>query len=82
MLYQEDVESTFKDLYDVYLDWCDNNLERPYSKNTFSKYLRDNALKMGLSYKKNIPMNDGKYARGYKGISRCPGMNPFTKDKM
>ena len=82
LLYQEDVESTFKDLYDVYLDWCDNNLERPYSKNTFSKYLRDNALKMGLSYKKNIPMNDGKYARGYKGISRCPGMNPFTKDKM
>ena len=68
-----------KELYDIYLAWCEDNLEKPRVMNSFSKYLKGNAQKLGLEYKKNIPMPGGRFARGYKGICRHPGENPFEK---
>ena len=77
--YQEDAEMPVKELYDIYLAWCEDNLEKPRVMNSFSKYLKGNAQKLGLEYKKNIPMPGGRFARGYKGICRHPGENPFEK---
>lgn len=75
--FQKDVEISTKELYEIYLTWCEDNLEKPRVINSFSKYMKSNAEKMHLIYDKNIRISGGKAVRGYRGICRHPGPKPF-----
>ena len=59
-------------LYQVYLDWCEDNSLMPMSKIKFWEYLSQNAALYGISHSRNIPIGNGKFARGFQGIKTCP----------
>ena len=61
---------TSRALYRVYKDWCEDNAMTAMSSTSFSQYLSQNQAALGLTYSNNIPIGNGRYARGYKGI-RC-----------
>ena len=75
--FQKDVEITTKEFYEVYLQWCEDNLEKPRAQNTFSNFFKANGIKYGLVAKKNITTHDGKYVRGFTGVCKAFGPNPF-----
>ena len=77
LLFQPDAEIPTKDLYDIYLEWCEDNGEKPRVMSSFSKFLKINADKYGLVYDKNIQLRNGKKVRGYHGVCRHPGPCPF-----
>lgn len=58
-------------LYEVYRDWCDDNNIAPLGTKTVSSFLKQNHLEYGLSYTSHVPIGNGKYARGFKGIRLC-----------
>ena len=61
-------------LYGVYRDWCDDNAVTPMSSNSLIQYLNQNQSRFGLTYSPNIPIGNGRRARGYQGIRICPRM--------
>lgn len=65
---EENTHAGSKDLYIAYSMWCRDNLEKPRSEKSFSKYIKANAEKMGLTYEKNLDIGYGKKVRGYHGI--------------
>lgn len=77
LLFQKDAEIPTKELYDIYMEWCEDNGEKPRVLNSFSKFLRENADKYGLVYDKNLQLRNGKKVRGYHGVCRHPGPCPF-----
>ncbi len=77
--FQEDAEISAKELYEIYVDWCVDNCEKARAQNSFAKAFKVHAEKRGLEYQKNMKLSDGKLARGYKGLCRHPGKNPFSK---
>lgn len=62
--------ATSRALYRVYKDWCEDNAMTAMSSTSFSQYLNQNQATLGLIYSNNIPIGNGRYARGYRGI-RC-----------
>lgn len=76
--FQSDMEITTKEFYEIYLQWCEDNLERPRAQNTFSSFFKEHGREYGLEEKKNIRNSAGKYVRGFKGVCRSPGPNPFV----
>ena len=62
--------ATSRALYRVYKDWCEDNAMTAMSGTSFSQYLSQNQAALSLTYSNNIPIGNGRYARGYKGI-RC-----------
>ena len=77
--FQEDMEISAKELYEIYVDWCQDNCEKARAQNSFSKAFKTYAEKRGLEYKKNMKLSDGKRGRGYRGLCKHFGENPFTK---
>ena len=77
--FHEDMEISAKDLYEIYMDWCMDNCEKARAQNSFSKAFKAYAEKRGLEYQKNLKLPNGKHCRGYKGLCRHPGENPFTR---
>ena len=65
---EKDTYASSRQLYFAYRRWCEDNLEKPRAENTFKKYLNENAETLELSYDKNLPGNNGKTVRGYRGI--------------
>ena len=61
---------TSRDLYHAYRDWCDDNAMMAMSSSSFITYINQNQRGFGITYSTNIPIGNGRYARGYKGI-RC-----------
>ena len=61
-------------LYGVYRDWCDDNAVTPMSSTSLIQYLNQNQSRFGLIYSTNIPIGNGRRARGYHGIRICPRM--------
>ena len=61
-------------LYGVYKDWCDDNAVTPMSSTSLAQYLNQNQSRFGLIYSTNIPIGNGRRARGYQGIRICPRM--------
>ncbi|MBR3241834.1 MAG: DNA primase, partial [Parasporobacterium sp.] len=55
-------------LYAAYQKWCDANVERVLSQKTFANYLSQHQEKLGIRYRKNIPVRMNQTARGYEGI--------------
>ena len=77
LLFRPEAEISTKDLYDIYLEWCEENGEKPRVLSSFSKFLKINADKYGLAYDKNIQLRNGRKVRGYHGVCRHPGPCPF-----
>jgi putative DNA primase/helicase len=63
--------ATSRQLYSVYRDWCEDNATRALSDRTFWSYLREHTIDLGLDYTNTIPIGNGRYARGFKGIGLC-----------
>ena len=61
---------TSRALYHAYRDWCDDNAMMAMSSSSFITYINQNQRGFGITYSTNIPIGNGRYARGYKGI-RC-----------
>ena len=66
--------ATSRALYRVYKDWCEDNAMTAMSSTSFSQYLSQNQAALGLTYSNNIPIGNGRRARGYQGIRICPRM--------
>jgi hypothetical protein len=48
--------------------WCYDNVEKPRTSNTFSKYIREHAEELNVEGNKNVPISMSKTARGFNGI--------------
>lgn len=60
--------ATSKALYETYCKWCSDNVEKPMSAKSFSSHLRQHEEEYGIKYSTNIIGENGKNARGFKGI--------------
>lgn len=61
-------------LYEMYFNWCDKNGLESLKRNTFIKWISDNAQKYEITYDKNI-LEGTSYVRGFKEIR----LNGFIK---
>lgn len=68
VMLEHGTRASTKDLYYAYVTWCKDNVEKPRSEKSFSKYLKQYAEHMGLVYDKNMDAGFGKKVRGYYGI--------------
>lgn len=59
-------------LYQVFKDWCEDNSIELMGTGAFSKALHMEAENFGLQFDYNIPVGNGKKARGYRGVSTAP----------
>lgn len=55
-------------IYKAYLDWCAENATAAISLRSFTSFLKDNQDTFYISYDKNISIENGRLARGFKGI--------------
>jgi len=63
---------TSKLLYDVYTDWCTDNMVRPLSPRIVWTYLNQNAARYGIAHSRSIYAGNGKCVRGFTGIRLLP----------
>lgn len=61
-----------RQLYQAYRGWSEDNSMTPISMDEFARTMRQEAECLGLRFDYNIPVGDGKRARGYKGIMAAP----------
>lgn len=61
-------ECTSRKLYEVYCAWCQDNALRPLGAYSFWGYLQQNLETYHLAHTRTIPIGNGKYARGFRGI--------------
>ena len=66
--FEENTTATTKKLYGAYARWCDDNLEKPVSFNTFKLRLGRDAERLKIRHTKSIPGDGGKKIRGYIGV--------------
>ena len=59
-------------LYECYMQWCNDNMTSPLSRHSFATSLRSESCQFGLTYDNNVPIGQGRRARGYKGIYIIP----------
>ena len=67
-LYSEGASITSRKFYHLYQEWCDDNMIKPYSAQTFWTFLRQEAMYFGIMPSKHIHIGEGKDARGFHGI--------------
>ena len=60
----ETIRST--DLYQIYVNWCEDNLEKPRASTSFLHYLKENQKRYGIIYDDKCMGN----CRGFHGICR------------
>lgn len=58
-------------LYAIYRSWCEDNAYFPLRPNTFWAFLNQNLATYGLTPTRSVPIGNGKYARGFLGITAC-----------
>ena len=63
-----------RNLYQVYQDWCEDNLLHPLSQRTFWSFLNQNARRFGLRQSTHINAGNGRYVRGFHGIRKATGL--------
>ena len=68
---QEHYAST-RQLYQTYRNWSEDNSMTPISMDEFARHLRQEAEALNLRFSYNIPVGNGKRARGYFGIAAAP----------
>lgn len=64
----KDERSSCKSLYDKYIEWCADNLKKPYVEKTFVTGLKALSGKYCLTYLEKIRTIGDKYQAGFKGI--------------
>ncbi len=69
--FEKSCYASTKDLYQAYVKWCGDNVEKPLAEKTFTGQLRKDAERLGITYDKNLDIGGGKRARGYRGIFVC-----------
>lgn len=62
---------TSKDFYALYVDWCEDNNEKPRTDNSFKQHVNTHAKALRVERSENIRTPDGRRVRGYKGIVSC-----------
>lgn len=77
--FREGAASSSRELYAVYKGWCDDNTVTPLAPRTFGGFMKDNLDRYGLRYDTNIPIGNGKRARGFRGIE-CARLGRFEED--
>ena len=60
---------SFRQLYEIYLDWCTDNGTRGLSRQSFAQYLNQNQQSLGITYSRTVPLSPGRRVRGYQGIA-------------
>ncbi len=65
-----------RELYGVYKGWCEDNMVTPLAAKTFLGSLKEEQKTLGLTYDNNIPLANGKKARGFYGIE-CARLGRF-----
>ncbi len=65
---EKGTHATSKSLYVAYCKWCNDNLDTPVSERSFSKRFKDRSADYGMTYDKNIPVGNGKFCRGFRGV--------------
>lgn len=55
-------------LYNLYRDWCEDNMIAPLTAKTVTAWLMQNASRYGLTYSYHIPGGNGRHVRGFQGI--------------
>ena len=63
-----DYDVSTKDLYAVYRLWCEDNSLKPFARNSFSSYLKENSDAYNLEPTNNIYNDRHKRVRGFMGI--------------
>lgn len=72
--FEPDAKVTSCKLYEMYFNWCDKNGLESMKRNTFIKWVSENAQKYNIVYDKNI-LDGTSHVRGFKGIR----LNGFIK---
>jgi len=67
-----------RELYGVYKGWCEDNMVTPLSAKTFLGSLKEEQETLGIRYDNNVPLANGKKARGYFGIE-CARLGRFEE---
>ena len=67
-LFSTDGTVTSRKLYHLYQEWCDDNMTKPLSAQTFWTYMRQESGYYGLMPTKHIDIGGGKQARGFIGL--------------
>lgn len=72
LFFGQEHQASTRQLYRVFRDWSEDNGMTPISMDEFSRLLRQEAECMGLIFDYNIPVGNGKRARGYRGVAPAP----------
>lgn len=72
LLYSPENYSSTRQLYNIYTDWSTDNSMTAISMEAFSHLMRQEAESMELIFDYNIPVGNGKRARGYRGVTGAP----------
>lgn len=64
-------EITTKALYNLYRDWCEDNVLIPLGPKSFVSSVISNQETFGLSYSNTISGGNGRKVRGFRGIRSC-----------
>jgi putative DNA primase/helicase len=68
-----------KELYAVYKGWCEDNTVIPVAAKSFTGYLKEEQTAFGISYDNNVPLANGRRARGFHGIE-CARLGRFETE--
>ena len=66
--FRADYEASFKNLYAVYKQWCDDNALNSLSQKSFGSFLKQNESRYNLEYTNKVNIGGGRFARGFVGI--------------
>lgn len=72
LFYGHEHYASTRQMYQAYRDWSEDNGMTAISMDEFSRLLRQEAECMGLIFDYNIPVGNGKRARGYRGVAPAP----------
>lgn len=68
LVFEADGRSTCKALYEAYIEWCKDNIKKPFIEKTFVSGLKSLSSKYGITYMEKIKINRDKYAAGFRGV--------------
>lgn len=66
--FDRESQITSRLLYNLYRDWCDDNMVTALSAKSFTAWLTQNAAAYGLIYSNHIPGGNGRQVRGFRGL--------------
>ena len=75
--FKADYEVSNKDLYAMYMLWCEDNSLKPLSERSFSLFLHENEDRYNLEATNKIYIGNGRRVRGFLGIELLVKPNNF-----